>query len=655
MNVPANDPIFSGLDPQQSEVVRHMSGPALVVAGAGAGKTTTLVRRTAHLIRSGVAPGSILLLTFTRAAAKSIMDKARSYAPEADRVEGGTFHSIASRVIRENHSMFGLPPNFTILDPEDVEATFKRLAGEQRMRGAAPRASTIAKIVSYSINTKRHIHDVILDRFTKWEPYAADIEEISQAYVTYKKGRALLDFDDLLLFLSAMANHPAAGPLLRKRFAFVMVDEVQDLNALQVDICHGLGADGGNVMAVGDPSQSIYGFRGSEPGIMFGFRDHWPSMRTYLIETNYRSTPEIVSCADTIDRSMRQRFDRVLRARKPSEGIRPTLLETQDKPSEAALIADFVIDKREEGIPYKEQAVIARSMRNLRHVEFELIARGIPLVVRGGVRIHEAKHIKDVLAPLKIAANLRDEPAWVRMLTTLPKIGEKTAAEVAGEMLGCADLDAAIEALSRRALKKTGLAMAPEILRAASCSERPGIALGAVRNAMEPSLAARYEDEWDWRKKDIDSIVEIAEGYVSVEEFLRTLTIDVSIDKRAEFMDSDRDEEGVVTLSTVHSAKGLEWKAVYVPSFVEGHMPSLHAEPGEQDEEKRLFYVAVTRAKSELYLVRPKTGIVKGGPAFLNSSPYEHLIRQHTEIRRANVPTPRPLGESAAGILISVR
>lgn len=647
--------LFNGLDAQQAAVVRHKDGPALVVAGAGAGKTTTLVRRTAHLIRSGVAPASILLLTFTRAAAKSIMDRARSYAPEADRVEGGTFHSIASRIIRENHAMFGLPPNFTVLDPEDVEATFKRIAGEQQMRGAPPRASTIAKIVSYSINTKRGIDDVILDRFPKWEPYITDIEQIAKLYVEYKKSRALLDFDDLLLFFSAMANHPAAGPLLRKRFAYVMVDEVQDLNALQVDICHGLGADGGNVMAVGDPSQSIYGFRGSEPGIMFGFRDHWPSMKTFLIETNYRSTPEIVACADTIDRSMAQRFDRVLRAKKPSETIRPVLLETQDKQTEAALVADFILNKREEGIPYKEQAVIARSMRNLRHVEFELIARGIPLIVRGGVRIHEAAHIKDVLAPLKIVANLRDEPAWMRTLTTLPKIGEKGAAEVAREVLECPDLDAAIQVLSTRALKKTGLAMGPEILRAASSSERPGVALAAIRNAMDASLAARYEDEWDWRKKDIDAVVEIADGYSSIEEFLRTLTIDVSIDKRAEFLDSDRDEEGVVTLSTVHSAKGLEWKAVYVPSFVEGHMPSLHAEPGEQDEEKRLFYVAVTRAKSELFLVRPKTGIVKGGPAFLNSSPYEFLIRQHLEIRRANVPTPRPLGESTAGILISVR
>ena len=657
MRVPDDDKLFSGLDAQQAAIVRHVDGPALVVAGAGAGKTTTLVRRTAHLIRTGVNPSSILLLTFTRAAAKSILDRARAYAPEADRVQGGTFHSVAARVIREHHEMFALPSNFTVADPGDVEDMIKRILAEEPLQGSSPRASTIAKILSFSINTRIPIPTVIRDKYTKWDDFAPDIERLSGRLVEYKKKNAILDFDDLLVFFEAMAKHEAAGELLRRRFRHVMVDEVQDCNALQVGICHGLGAGDGNIMAVGDPSQSIYAFRGSAPAVMFSFRKHWPSLKTYLIETNYRSTPEIVAAADRVDRSMANRFERVLVAKRASQGVRPSVVSVDDRSAEAAYVADAIVDRRDEGVPFSEQAVLVRSMRHIRHVEVELAARGIATVVRGGIRIHEAQHVKDALSPLRIVHNLNDEPAWIRLLTQFPKIGEKTALAVCREARESGTLEGALAALEALSKKRPTLSDVPLVLKAAAASDMPGVALSTVRAVLEPTMSNRYDDEWEWRRKDIDALVDIAGSHPNVEEFLRTLTIDVSIDKHAEYVGAPPESEGSVTLATIHSAKGLEWTVVFVPSFVEGHLPSAFVEgPEDEDEERRLMYVAVTRAKRDLVFVRPRTTMVKGQPAFVGPSPYEALIKDHLDqIRQRPYEAPSYAPGAGRGILISVR
>jgi DNA helicase-2/ATP-dependent DNA helicase PcrA len=619
--------LHAGLDPQQSRIVDHIDGPAMVVAGAGAGKTKTLVHRVANLVARGVDPSRILLLTFTKAAAASIVSRARRFEPAAERVVGGTFHSVAHRLIKENHAVFGLPPNFSMCDPGDVEDLFRRLMASEPMRNG-PRASTVAKMVSFALNTRRGVADVVIDRYPKYADHADAIATLAERYSEHKKLHHILDFDDLLIFFSAMANDPQAGPVLRRRFRYVMIDEVQDCNALQVEICHGLGADGGNILVVGDPSQAIYGFRGSSPSIMFGFQDTWPTLATYLIETNYRSTPEIVEMAGRVDASMRERFTRRLSASKPSVDVKPSLVSLDDRPHEASWIAQEIMDRREEGLEYGEMAVLVRSMRNIRHVEIELAARGIPTVVKGGIRIHEAAHIKDVLAPLRIALNPLDEPAWIRLLSRYPKVGDKSAAKIASEVMYAGDVLDCANRLAEVALKKPALAGAVEVLRAAGSSPVPSVALANVVDKIEGLMRIVHEDEWEWRRRDVDALVDLASGQHGLDEFLSTLAIDVSIDKGRDGDFSPPDPDGVVTLATIHSSKGLEWHTVYVPSFVKGHIPSGFGDENDEDddEERRLLYVMVTRAKTELVIVRPQLTTMGGDPVFAPPSPFEALI-----------------------------
>lgn len=649
--------LHAGLDPQQSRIADHVDGPAMVVAGAGAGKTKTLVHRTAALIARGTDPARILLLTFTNQAAKSIIDRARRFEPSADRVTGGTFHSVALRLIKENHAVFGLPPNFSLCHAADVEDVLRRLMASNPMRNG-PRASTVAKIISYAVNTRRDVQDVVLDRHPKWADHAEAISDLAVAYVDHKKKYHLLDFDDLLVFFSAMVNHPVAGPVLRKRFRYVMIDEVQDCNALQVEICKGLGADGGNILVVGDPSQAIYAFRGSSPSIMFGFRDIWPGMATYLIETNYRSTPEIVGLAGKVDGSMRERFERRLQASKSSVGVKPTIVGLDDRPQEASWIAQEILDRREEGLEYGEIAVLVRSMRHMRHVEIELAARGIPTVVRGGIRIHEAAHIKDVLAPLRLALNPLDEPSWVRFLGNYPKIGDKTAMQIANEVMNAGCILSCAERLADIALKRTTLAGAVAVLRAAASSSNPSAALAAVVAEIDGLMRHVHEDEWDWRKRDVDALVDLAAGQPTLDEFLSTLTIEVSIDTGPNGEFDPHEEGGVVTLSTIHSSKGLEWHTVYVPSFVKGHIPSGFGDDNEEDddEERRLLYVLVTRAKTELVLARPQLTTMGGDPVLAPPSPFEALLAPGCRRIRPgrSAPSNDPMA-GFAGLNIGVR
>lgn len=632
---PAGEDILAGLDPQQRAAVLHVDGPGLIVAGAGAGKTTVLVRRTAHLVRSGVDPANILLLTFTRASAKSILDRAAAFVPEARGFFGGTFHSVAARVIRDNHGVFGLPEGFTVIDPGDVDDTLKRLIADtptdHRM---VPRSSTFAKVISFSRNTQQSIENVLmLPQFNEHWHLTGYFAEIAKAYRDYKKRLAILDFDDLLEFWARLVEHPDLGGSLRQRFRYVMVDEHQDSNALQLRIIYGLGGGDGNVLAVGDPSQSIYGFRGSAPGTMFDFRRHWPQTKTYLIETNYRSAPEIVELADRVDRALIERFDRTLRASRPSAGKRPRLIHTFSPDTEADWIVSKVLEYREDGVPLDKQAVLVRSMRRARTVEAKLTMAGIPYRVFGGVKLHEAAHIKDVISVLRIATNPGDEPAWLRYLTLFKGFGPKKALKLAAQFTDAGSAEDALDRLRDMALTRADLAILIPALRAAIAARDAMNALDAVIRELRPVLEAKWADEFAWRERDLEDIVNLAATLGSVEDFLRTITIDVSIDKQSEAQRARQVEEAPMVISTVHGAKGLEWDVVYIPSFVSGHFPSQYAEPGDGDEEeKRLLYVAVTRARYDLYLMRPSSILIKGEPMMVRESHFQPLIARDLEV-----------------------
>lgn len=636
------DPILAGLDPQQRAAATHVDGPGLIVAGAGAGKTTVLVRRTAHLVRTGIDPSRILLLTFTRASAASILDRARAFSPDVRDVVGGTFHSVAARVIRENHHVFGLPEGFTVMDPDDVDDTLKRLMADSPSHLALPRSSTVAKIISFARNTQRTVQETLmLPQNWKHRDLITWFVGIADRYLEYKKRLGILDFDDLLEFWARMAEHDALGAMLGDRFSYVMVDEHQDSNALQLRIIYGLGGSQGNVMAVGDPSQSIYGFRGAAPGTMFDFRRQWPATKTFLIETNYRSTPEIVALADRVDRSMLQRFERNLVAAKPSNGMRPSIVHVPDADSEADWIVDRILANRDEGMAFEKQAVLVRSSRRARHVEAKLAAAGIPYKFFGGIKLHEAAHIKDLISVLRVAINPSDEPAWLRFLPILPRIGIKTAAGISADLVDSVDAAEVIRRLSGMALKRKELAVAIPVIRAVIAASSALAALEGARRELGPFLADRWGDEWEWRKKDIDDVVDLAATQGTTENFLRMITIDVAIDKKSETKRSAMQDERPMSVCTVHAAKGLEWDAVFVPSFVSGHMPSQFAEPGEGDEEeKRLFYVAVTRARKDLRLLKPSSAIVQGSPVLVGESAFQPLIanlvdKEHATTSRA--------------------
>ena len=633
------DDILKGLDAQQAAAASHIHGPALIVAGAGAGKTTVLVRRTAHLVKSGVDPSTILLLTFTRASATSILERARAFSPDVRDVVAGTFHSVAARVIRENHRVFGLPEGFTVMDPDDVDESIKRIMADSPTNLTTPRSSRVVKLISYARNTQQSLSEILrLPQFWKDRDLENWLIAVADKYMAYKKRLNILDFDDLLEFWAKMVEHPALSAMMREKFKYVMVDEHQDSNALQLRIIYGLGGENGNVMAVGDPSQSIYGFRGAAPGTMFDFRRQWPQTKTYLIETNYRSTPEIVALADRVDRSMNQRFERELRAAKPSQSIKPQVVHVPDADAEAEWIAQRVLANRDEGMPFDKQAVLVRSSRRARHVEARLSAEGIPYKFFGGIKLHEAAHIKDVVCVLRIAVNPSDEPAWMRFLPILPRIGLKTAASISAELVDSENGEEILRRLSSMALRRKELAIAIPALRVAIAARTALEALDGVRRELGPFMAEKWGDEWEWRQKDIADVIDLAATQGTTEDFLRMVTIDVAIDKKSDSNRKQMQDEKPMSVSTVHAAKGLEWDAVYIPSFVAGHMPTPYAEPGEGDEEeKRLFYVAVTRSRRDLHFMRPASTIVQGSPMMVSDSDFQPLVAPLSEKHHVTV------------------
>lgn len=643
--------IFKGLDEQQASAVSHINGPAIIIAGAGAGKTTILVRRTANLIKHGIKPQNILLLTFTRAASKSILNRAKAFAPECEQVSGGTFHSIAAKIIRENHEIFGLPKGFTILDPSDVEDCIRTILDENYEKTGV-RASTIAKTISFSVNTKTPIRSVVLSLYPKYMGHLSIIEDVSKKYIEYKKNRHILDFDDLLLFFAAMASHEDGGKILSDQFTHIMVDEHQDSNALQIEIINSLSATHENIMVVGDPAQSIYKFRGATPGAMIDFHDYWPDIRVYLIETNYRSTPEIVACANAIDNSMQPRFDRTLRSSRQSIQETPNLICVPTQDFESQWISDTIMHFQDEGIEFDEQAVLVRSTRMARHVELALSARGIPYKFMGGIKIHESAHIKDIMSILRIMSNHRDEPSWTRFLSLMNGIGQKTAHKIAKQMSSQDMISDSMSLLHELAQKKKSLNTAYSTLYNLLSDTSPSSSLIMAKNLLEPLFSEKWGDEWDWRSKDVDAVIDLSHSYETIEDFLRTVTIDVSFDR---FGSGARDpDERKLTVATIHSSKGLEWKVVYIPSFIDGHIPTSFISDAETfEEEKRLFYVATTRAKDYLYFVKPQEIFVNGSFQSTNSSYFEPivnslLIKKHLKDKIEQV-------KHKKDILISVR
>lgn len=619
--------IFENLNEEQIEIVKAIEGPILVVAGAGTGKTTTLTRRVAYLLEQKIDPSQILLLTFTRSASKSMIERARNLNPKANDVYGGTFHSVAANLIREAPQVFGLKENFTVLDPDDARDSIKQCMNSMPKTKINVRASEALKVISWSSNTQQDIPDSCAKIDESLIEISDWMSELKDKYIDYKLKKDLVDYDDLLLLFASCVEHEQIGPSLRKRWPFIMVDEHQDSNPVQLRIIYGLGGNTPNVMAVGDPSQAIYGFRGSAPQTMMDFKKHWPETRVLKLQVNYRSNQPILDLVNAVDESQINRFERKLISFESTDTHLPKIIKVGTSTEQSQKICDKIEEMEESGIEFSKQAIIVRSMFAARSIEPELLARRIPYKVLGGIRIDEAAHVKDFLSFCRVSDNTEHTVAWIRLLSLLEGVGPKKAEA----LIPFLQKDQWEKAPWPKDLKYEPIKLALSTL--SGVGSLPSKLLSAIET-VNHIMKNKYQDEWKDRKKDIETLADIASNHPSMTEFLSAITIDYSFDKQ-KVEDGDKPSRPL-TISTVHSAKGLEWDVVYMPQFIQGHMPSAYAtETEEKEEELRVFYVATSRAKKHLFFYKPAYSI-KG---LSEDSDYENIIEDFVE-KESSVTNP---------------
>ncbi len=606
------------LNPQQLAAVTAPPGAALVIAGAGAGKTRTLTYRVAYLLEQGVPPERILLLTFTNKAAREMMRRvADLLGSDLSNLWGGTFHAVGHRVLRQHAEALGYRRDFTILDREDARDLVQACldAAPVDLTGTRfPKADVLADIFSMSINTDRTIPQVIAAQYDYFRALTPQIVELHQRYQRRKQESSVVDFDDLLsLWLRLLQEHPDVCELYQRRFHFVLVDEYQDTNRLQSDLIDLLAARHRNVMVVGDDSQSIYSWRGADFQNILQFPKRYPEAVVYKIETNYRSTPEILQVANAAIAANTCQFAKQLTpARKP--GIKPAIVTCSDAAQQAAFVAQRALELRDEGIELHQMAVLYRSHFHALELQLELTRRNIPFSITSGIRFFEQAHIKDVAAWLKLIFNGRDELAFKRLARMLPGIGGKIAERLwqrlAASLVAGEPLAVSLERCRPDVPRKAGVAWAQFTatiaqLEAPTVRDDPAAAIRLILEAgYEDYLQAQYAN-YRVRKEDLDQLATFARQFSSTIEFLSQLALLTNLEADQDRPASQDPEQ--LRLSTIHQAKGLEFEVVFVIMLCDGLFPSarsIETEAGEE-EERRLFYVAITRARQELYLSRP--------------------------------------------------
>jgi len=621
--------VLDGLNEQQRRAVTHEGGPLLVLAGAGTGKTRTLVARAAWLRGAqGVPAGRILLLTFTRRAASDMLARAEALRAGRDgadgRICGGTFHAIAHKIIRQHAESFSLPPQFTVLDPGDTVDILDALRPDHGLAETGlrtPRAAACADIYTRCVNTGRPVSEVVTGSFPWCAPFTSQLAGLFRAYTARKRARHLLDFDDLLLLWQAALADPVAGPVLRGMFDAVLVDEYQDVNAVQTSIVRLLQPDGKQLTCVGDDAQAIYGFRGADPAHLRQLSADYAGLEIVRLDRNYRSRQGVLDLANLI-RPSAPGLDLTLTGdRGPGEsgkyGSAPLLVRCHDEATQAREICARVLDAHEDGAALRDQAVLVRAAHHSDILEVELSARRIPFVKFGGLRFTDTAHVKDFLAAARILANPADDLAWYRLLRLHEGIGPVHARRVLAVLAPDSASDgreasgwladdwpqaiAAAPARSRRALAAT-LGRLADAARLAGAAEQAA----AILVILDPLIRARYPDA-AVRVTDLERLADAAAVQPSLHDALAELTLDPPV-SASDLAGPPRLDEDYLTISTIHAAKGLEWPVVHLPHLVDGALPSDMAlgDPGGLAEEHRLFYVAITRARDHLYLYAPQ-------------------------------------------------
>ncbi|HLP59454.1 MAG TPA: ATP-dependent helicase [Candidatus Deferrimicrobium sp.] len=600
------------LNPQQLEAVINIEGPQLVIAGAGSGKTRTLIFRVAYLVENDISPQSILLLTFTRKASQEMMRRAATILDERCRhVSGGTFHSFANYILRKYALRLKIYPNFSILDrgdAEDIIGLIRSNMGLNKKEKRFPKKSTLNDIISKACNKCITIDDVVFDDYPQFQNDIDQIVDIAEKYSQFKKEKMIMDYDDLLVNLKILLEtDEETRKKVSNTYRYIMVDEYQDTNKLQAEIAVLLASEHRNILAVGDDAQSIYSFRGANFRNIMDFPKLFPDARITTLEQNYRSTQPILELTNAIIEQAKEKFSKELFSN--IEGTeKPIYIDALDEHEQAAFIAQRVLELREEEIPLSRIAVLFRASWHSNELEVELKSRNIPYVKYGGLKFAEAAHIKDVLSYLRVLHNSLDEIAWMRILLLIEGIGTVAASKIVDRIFQSGgDLAALLAADFDKKKFTGGLQKLHGVLaHAAGSSLNPAEKLQIIMEYYSPLFEKKYED-YRRRLEDLESLLRISERYTSLEQMLTDMALEPPTTSQTGVEQADDEDEKMI-LSTIHSAKGLEWHTVFIINLVDGFFPSFQSvdDDSELEEERRLFYVAATRAEKNLYLITPE-------------------------------------------------
>lgn len=642
------------LNPQQYAAVTAADGPVLVIAGAGTGKTRTLIYRVAYLVERGIPPEQIVLLTFTRRAAAEMLSRASGLLDgRCSRVQGGTFHSFCLRILRQYAPHIGFPRNFSVLDASDaadVVDVLRTAGGYHKGDKRFPRKRTLHALFSAALNRDVPVRDLVLARSPQFAGYVNEIEAIAGQYEEYKVRYGLMDYDDLMRrTLDLFEQHDDVRQKVGSACLHILVDEYQDTNRLQASLVRQFASVHGNVMAVGDDAQSIYGFRGAEPENIFAFPDEFEGARVLKLEHNYRSIQPILDLANNVITRAERKYDKTLFSEK-AEGELPALVQAADDRFESRFICQMILQLREEGVPLNRIAVLFRSAYNSYHLETELNRREIPFVKYGGLKLNEAAHVKDIVAYLRVAENPRDAVAWNRILLLLPGVGPKTAHDLIQWITAGSEDPFQFEHRPFSPRYAEAIRELFDMLRAIRTPEATLLEqIETITPYYEPILKRKYYEDYPKRLQDLEHFVAVAGTFSSRSDFLSSLALD-PIELTALEAEAASKDEPPLVLSTIHSAKGLEFHTVFIIHALDGVLPSFYSlkEQGGLDEELRLLYVAITRAEENLFISYPVVqyrrsyGEFLSRPSrFLDGLP-EHLLEPWTVVEEGSAPPVLP-------------
>jgi DNA helicase II / ATP-dependent DNA helicase PcrA len=610
----------SELNEQQLAAVTASPGPLLVIAGAGSGKTRTLTYRVAYLLENGIDPRNILLLTFTNKAARQMVERVANLLPvDSSGLWGGTFHSIGNRMLRRHGSALGYSSGFSIMDREDQKDlinTVVAAAGINPKEMRFPKGDVLAEIFSFVINTETPIDALLAEKFPYFLPLLEQIKDVHARYEKKKKSTNSMDFDDLLeKTLRMLKEHEEIAAFYRRQFQFILVDEYQDTNKIQADFIDTLASEHRNVMVVGDDAQSIYSWRGANFKNILAFPQRYPDAQVFKIEMNYRSVPDILRVANAAIAANVQQFRKQLSATRPTNSVKPGVVGLNDGSEQAQFVAQRILELRDEGVELNEIAVLYRAHYHAIELQLELSRRGIPYVITSGVRFFEQAHVKDVTAFIRFIANPRDEVAFKRMVKLLPGIGGKSADNLwrawesklneHGEITSWSEwfLAMAVGAKSKKSWEQ--LAHTLDEIAPGGQPNPPSEMITSIVEAVYDDYAKANFTNYELRREDLNQLAAFARQFKDVHEFLSQLALISNIDAEPA-LDQNAENEAV-NLSSVHQAKGLEYHTVFVIWLTDGMFPSARSLETRDaiEEERRLFYVAITRARDELYLTYP--------------------------------------------------